>query len=137
MSDIEWAYKANKNNSDRGLLYNSNWQFKFVVLLGCSQPQLKNYLLTLDKTTDPSEMIAPFGNEGAAMAICWDGFHILAFADQAPDVGDVAHEALHLASRVLDQRGVPFDPDHHESHAYLVGWIVSKVFEVYKKLHKS
>jgi len=41
----------------------------------------------------------------------------------------IAHEAVHLAAFTLESASVPFDSDHHEALAYLVGFIAGKITE--------
>lgn len=40
-----------------------------------------------------------------------------------------AHEAVHVAHEVLPALGVPTDPDHDETMAYMVQWVVDRVGE--------
>lgn len=46
----------------------------------------------------------------------------------------VAHECLHAAWRVFDMLGVKADKDNHEHLAYLMEWMIERVFEVKKGL---
>lgn len=48
----------------------------------------------------------------------------------AIDVSDCAHEAYHAADFIFDRCGIDYNPESGNEHmAYLVGWIVNKIFD--------
>ncbi|BDU72391.1 hypothetical protein [Mesoterricola silvestris] len=46
----------------------------------------------------------------------------------------VAHEATHIAWKILETCGVKISPTNHEAMAYLVGWIVDEVLMLFPEL---
>jgi hypothetical protein len=45
--------------------------------------------------------------------------------------GIIAHEAIHLAYRLLEHVGVEIDADNHEALTYLVTWIMEKFYTIF------
>jgi hypothetical protein len=43
--------------------------------------------------------------------------------------GIITHEALHLTNFILNERGVLFDYENDEPHAYLLEWIIDEIFK--------
>jgi len=46
-------------------------------------------------------------------------------------VGVLAHECVHCAWDILNDRGIAIDPDNHEALTYLVGWLAEEVNKFY------
>jgi len=45
--------------------------------------------------------------------------------------GMIAHEVFHATANILRYAGVRFEPNNHEAHAYLCGWITEQVYEAW------
>ena len=43
--------------------------------------------------------------------------------------GTIAHEAHHITKHILQDRGIPIDPNNDENECYLLGWIVNQVHD--------
>lgn len=54
-----------------------------------------------------------------------DGFFVLLRPNATPCI--VAHEAVHLAHKIMLSRGIKTDPENDEPQAYLVGWLVEQI----------
>lgn len=63
------------------------------------------------------------------------GTHHLAFEEV--DVGLIAHESLHAVGKVLDERGILYEPYNDEPFCYLLGWVVDKVTEILNNLNNN
>ncbi len=48
--------------------------------------------------------------------------------------GVVAHEAVHAANFILEDRGVIADFVNDEPQAYLMGWIVDQIYKTFDKV---
>jgi hypothetical protein len=44
--------------------------------------------------------------------------------------GNIAHEADHLTTKVMEARGLKYDPDNQEARAYLIGFIVDGLHQI-------
>lgn len=53
------------------------------------------------------------------------------FKDNKPNLGDICHESIHLAIKILKRVGVDISYDNDEALTYLAGYIFD---ELYKKL---
>jgi hypothetical protein len=49
----------------------------------------------------------------------------------------LAHEIFHTACRVLEDRGIKFDPERHEAHAYYFDWIFGELWNKLKPRHNK
>lgn len=59
-------------------------------------------------------------------------YHIILQSNIGP--GEIAHEALHTASRIWEDIGDNHDRDNgEEAFAYMLGWIVEKIHKVKRK----
>lgn len=47
-------------------------------------------------------------------------------------VGVLAHECVHCAWDILNDRGVELSADNHEALTYLVGWLSEEINKYYK-----
>lgn len=45
-------------------------------------------------------------------------------------VGDIAHEATHVAARLFQEIGSYLDPENQEPFSYLVGWVTDCINQV-------
>ncbi len=52
-----------------------------------------------------------------------------------PDL--VAHEAVHIVNYIFDDHGVDISLDHDEHYAYMLDWVVEKVFKAAYDLKKK
>lgn len=57
-------------------------------------------------------------------------YHCLAFVDKKPDAGIICHEAVHFANHIMDLAGIKMDGDNDEPQAYLVEWVVDRIWEL-------
>ena len=55
---------------------------------------------------------------------------VVAFNKDDISVGNIAHEALHVTNRVLEDVGVVFRADEDEPHAYLLGFLVDCLHKI-------
>lgn len=46
--------------------------------------------------------------------------------------GVLAHECVHCAWDILNDRGIMVDADNHEALTYLVGWLADEISKFYK-----
>lgn len=65
----------------------------------------------------------------------WNGekrLHAIVFSERAVksrDIGCIAHEALHCANAILEERGIRSPTENDEPLAYMVGWLVRNICE--------
>ena len=72
-------------------------------------------------------------------AIMWDEvtdsgylkYHIAFLEDVDHDI--IAHESLHLVSRIFRHRGMTMDVYNDESQCYLLGWIITQCYKFLDK----
>jgi len=50
--------------------------------------------------------------------------------------GSIAHECLHAVSLIFNYSGITADINNDEPAAYLIGWLVDRVYECYDKFNK-
>jgi len=51
--------------------------------------------------------------------------------------GVIAHEIFHLATEVLDRRGLTFSHDSEEAYAHLIDWLTEEIYPYYNNLKKK
>lgn len=54
-----------------------------------------------------------------------------------PKPSSVAHESLHVANWILGDSGVVLDTRNDEPQAYLLGWVVDRVYEALKQANNG
>ena len=50
--------------------------------------------------------------------------------------GSIAHECLHVVNLIFEHAGITPDLRNDEPAAYLIGWLVDRVYECYDKFNK-
>ena len=101
-----------------------------MIFSNCSE-KIKKTIPNWDKETDEIYGSAWYINykdrQGFAMILNFD-------SDRAKIThGTIAHEAVHLAHYIADERGIKLDLNNDEPITYLVGWIVDEVYDFIKK----
>ena len=56
--------------------------------------------------------------------------YMMAFKKCKPSI--IAHEADHIANRIMVDRNIPVSFENEETHAYLVGWVVEQCHKFLK-----
>ena len=102
---------------------------KLIVILTDDKQFIKQYITDFDDSSIYAHTInTPFK--------CKDGYYIILNPKNRYRkiyAGTIAHEALHVTSFLFDNRGLKLDMNNDEAQAYLLEWIVDKVFEVINK----
>lgn len=74
---------------------------------------------------------------------CWSPHDNLEVAMYLPHqngtviIGDLAHEAFHVAMRIAGKMNIQVHPGNNEPVAYLISWICDKVLDIVKKEHDN
>lgn len=97
------------------------WKWMGVVLVGGTPDQARAWL---KKETGIEPNI---GAHAVGHAYVNYGQPWLLWMDSADDVATLAHEALHIASGVLEHRGLKFTADSEEAYTYTMEFIVRAV----------
>ncbi len=64
-------------------------------------------------------------------------YWFMVFHSTPPLVGVLAHECVHVAIRVCEERGVPIEEDCDETFAYMVGYLVQQTMDEMVQLAKE
>lgn len=77
-----------------------------------------------------------FDFSGYAEAI--DNYHLVLLnkkylKEESFAISTISHEALHITSFILKRVGIKPDVENDEAQAYLLSWIVEKVYQEFKK----
>lgn len=51
--------------------------------------------------------------------------------------GVIAHEIFHLATEILDRRGLTFSHDSEEAYAHLIDWLTDEIYSYHDGLKKK
>lgn len=73
----------------------------------------------------------------ATVAHSQNGASLTRFKNPVIDHNTVAHECFHIAVALMEAKGIPLTDSSEEAWAYLMGFLVGKVTEMFKELEKK
>jgi hypothetical protein len=73
----------------------------------------------------------------ATVAHSQNGSSLTRFKNPVIDHNTVAHECFHIAVAIMEAKNIPMADSSEEAWAYLIGFLVGKVTEVFKELEKK
>ncbi len=95
--------------------------------------------------TEKVDLKFPIGNYAAnTEEYLIDGFHYIVLAvnttendNQAYLVDTIAHEAIHVLTRIFKHASIQLDLVNDEPQAYLTGWVAGELYKFVTKLEKT
>lgn len=78
----------------------------------------------------PNDEIHPLDNGYCSTA---NGELYIWMNEKTKTVGTLAHECLHAVNRILDSKGMTATISDDETQAYLLAWLVDKLYPIYFK----
>lgn len=130
MNGKEWHLKANprRKRPNRAWIHNDTYDFGCYVLWPVDDEQLKIEYLHINKDSEYDED-ADFSISSGKFVTSND-ICCIAFKKELPPIGVIAHEAFHLTCHVFDERGIKPDLDNDEPQAYLLEWVVDRIYNL-------
>ena len=106
---------------EKVLIYNDVYQQNFILIIS-------DDIDAISKTYE-----VPFNGEGLTLA---RGTIIYIFLGTGSSISDLVHEAHHAISFMWEDRGIELIEGKDEPFAYAMGWIVKKIYPVWRRSKK-
>jgi len=106
---------------------------KFVIVITNSVKRIQKHISNFWEDGETKDLYAHSfygsyqGTQGFYMILNFDNSYRKIYH------GVIAHEAIHLAQRIVTMRGVKLDVENDEPVAYLVEWITDETYKFIKQ----
>lgn len=126
-----WFHKKWRGRPATAFIWNDTFDDGVLVLFGVDTEGLHREYGRYNRDPELTKELMGDMKEG------WFLYHNkvsgMAFRDEKPKVGIIAHEVVHFVTALSDERGINHDRNNDETQAYLTGWLVDRIYNLSRK----